>query len=89
MPTSALQPWEDDSGAVQRERDVRRRVLKIFNATADDFATSAAHDDYLETIEEIVANLVAGTDVPATNARLAAHRAANEASIGAAAARRA
>lgn len=85
MPTSALQPWEDDSGAVQRERDVRRRVLKIFNATADDFATSAAHDDYLETIEEIVANLVAGTDVPATNARLAAHRAANEASIGAAA----
>ncbi|KAK1864516.1 hypothetical protein I4F81_007062 [Pyropia yezoensis] len=81
--------FQDDSGAVQRERDVRRRVLKIFNATADDFATSAAHDDYLETIEEIVANLVAGTDVPATNARLAAHRAANEASIGAAAARRA
>lgn len=48
--------------AVEREVDVRRRVLQILNKTKDDFTNPRDWDDYLESIEDITFSIISGTD---------------------------
>ncbi|KAL7637477.1 UNVERIFIED_CONTAM: hypothetical protein RMT77_012205 [Armadillidium vulgare] len=51
-----VQVFEDPS--VEKEIDVRRKVMKIFVKQEEDFETSNEWNEYLEEIEEIVYSLV-------------------------------
>ena len=66
---------------VERESAIRRRVLRVFNKTEEDFETEEEYNDYLEMVEELIDNLVHGRDVSETNARIAAYRERHAASI--------
>jgi hypothetical protein len=66
---------------IEREVDVRKRVMAILNRGEDEFETKRAWDDFLELREEMVMNLALGTDVAATNRKLKAYEQANAASI--------
>ncbi|XP_066954937.1 CDK-activating kinase assembly factor MAT1 isoform X2 [Macrobrachium rosenbergii] len=50
-----VQVFEDP--LVEKEIDIRRKVMKIYNKFEEDFETTAEYDDYLEEIEQIVYNL--------------------------------
>ncbi|KAK2865025.1 hypothetical protein FQN49_003988 [Arthroderma sp. PD_2] len=67
--------------AVEREVDIRKRVMGILNRREDEFDNKRAWDDFLEQREEIIANLVYETDVAKTEAQLSQYSAANSASI--------
>ncbi|KAL1850851.1 TFIIH/NER complex subunit [Paecilomyces lecythidis] len=66
---------------VEREVDIRRRVMQILNRREEEFATKRAWDDFLEQREEIIANLVSGIDVAKTEADLQKYAAENMHSI--------
>ncbi|KAI1932218.1 TFIIH/NER complex subunit [Ophidiomyces ophidiicola] len=66
---------------VEREVDIRKRVMGILNRREEEFDGKRAWDDFLEQREEMIANLVYGTDVAKTEAQLAEYSAANAASI--------
>jgi CDK-activating kinase assembly factor MAT1 len=67
---------------VEREVDVRKRVAKIFNKRADEFATQREWDDYLEKVEEMIFSLTnAGNDKDKAEARLLEYEAANKEAI--------
>ncbi|KAB2110770.1 hypothetical protein AG0111_0g2159 [Alternaria gaisen] len=55
---------------VEREVDLRKKVMKIMNKTEDDFETLRDYNDYLEQVEEINWNLILSIDVDATWAKL-------------------
>lgn len=59
-----LRLFEDD--LVEKEIDVRRKILKDFNKKEEDFDTPAEYDNYLEQIETIIFNLTNGVDVEET-----------------------
>jgi len=59
-----LQIFEDP--VVEKEIDIRRKVLRDFNKKEDDFASLREYNDYLETIETIVFNLANNTEVETT-----------------------
>ncbi|EFQ90471.1 hypothetical protein P3342_012434 [Pyrenophora teres f. teres] len=60
-----------DDLKVEREVDLRKKVMKIMNKKEDDFETLRDYNDYLEQVEEITWNLILNTDVEATNNKLA------------------
>ncbi|EFW15109.1 TFIIH/NER complex subunit [Coccidioides posadasii str. Silveira] len=66
---------------VEREVDIRKRVMGILNRREEEFDSKRAWDDFLEQREEIITNLVYGTDVAKTEAQLAEYAAQNAASI--------
>lgn len=49
--------------AVEREVDVRRRVGAVFNRRQEEFKTLRDWNNYLEQIEELVFDIVQGTDI--------------------------
>ncbi|KAI4614204.1 uncharacterized protein J4E87_009601 [Alternaria ethzedia] len=55
---------------VEREVDLRKKVMKIMNKTEDDFESLRDYNDYLEQVEEINWNLILNIDVDATWAKL-------------------
>ncbi|XP_005099251.1 CDK-activating kinase assembly factor MAT1 [Aplysia californica] len=59
-----LQIFED--AVVEKEIDIRKRVLRDFNKKEEDFPGLKEYNDYLETIETIVFNLSNQIDVDAT-----------------------
>lgn len=66
----------------EREKEIRRKLARIFNKTATDFGgDTAAYNDYLETVETYVANLAGGIDVERTEAAIRAYASANATSI--------
>lgn len=66
----------------EREKEIRRKLARIFNKTAADFAgDAAAYNDYLESVETYVANLAGGVDVERTEAAIRAYASANATSI--------
>ncbi|EZG08974.1 CDK-activating kinase assembly factor MAT1 [Trichophyton rubrum CBS 735.88] len=67
--------------AVEREVDIRKRVMGILNRREEEFDNKRAWDDFLEQREEIIANLVNDIDVAKTEAQLAQYSAENSASI--------
>ncbi|KZO99370.1 CDK-activating kinase assembly factor [Calocera viscosa TUFC12733] len=66
---------------VEKEVSVRRRIAREFNKKVEDFPDRKSYDDYLEEVEDITFNLINGIDIPQTEARIAAFRAANAALI--------
>ena len=43
---------------VEKETEIRKQVLKIYNLRRNDFATAEEYDEYLETIEDLIFVLV-------------------------------
>ncbi|EEH07359.1 CDK-activating kinase assembly factor MAT1 [Histoplasma capsulatum G186AR] len=66
---------------VEREVDVRKRVMQILNRREDEFDNKLAYDNFLEQREDIITNLVSGIDVAKTEAQLSQYAAANSKSI--------
>ncbi|XP_054159822.1 CDK-activating kinase assembly factor MAT1-like [Oppia nitens] len=60
-----LQLFEDH--LVEKEVDIRKRILKDFNKKQEDFASLEEFNNYLELIETIVFNLTNDVDILATN----------------------
>ncbi|EYE99779.1 TFIIH/NER complex subunit TFB3 [Aspergillus ruber CBS 135680] len=73
------QTFEDIN--VEREVDIRRRVMQILNRREEEFDSKRAWDDFLEQREEIIANLVTRTDVSKTESDLQAYASENVRSI--------
>ncbi|KAJ8872810.1 hypothetical protein PR048_026426 [Dryococelus australis] len=63
-----VQLFEDSM--VEKEVDIRKRVLRDFNKKEDDFRTLREFNDYLEEVETIIFNLVHSIDVVATNKKI-------------------
>ncbi|XP_014282532.1 CDK-activating kinase assembly factor MAT1 [Halyomorpha halys] len=74
-----VQLFEDPN--VEKEVDIRKRVLRDFNKKEDDFATLEEYNDYLEQVEEIIHNLVNGIDTFETNRRIEQYKKENRESI--------
>ncbi|PYI03744.1 CDK-activating kinase assembly factor MAT1 [Aspergillus sclerotiicarbonarius CBS 121057] len=73
------QTFEDIN--VEREVDIRRRVMQVLNRREEEFDSKRAYDDFLEQREEIIANLVHGTDVAKTESDLQRYASENMRSI--------
>ncbi|CAF4941433.1 unnamed protein product [Pieris macdunnoughi] len=63
-----VQLFEDSM--VEKEIDIRKRILKDFNKKEEDFATIREYNDYLEDIESIIFNLVNNIDIINTNKKI-------------------
>ncbi|PVD26658.1 hypothetical protein C0Q70_14336 [Pomacea canaliculata] len=59
-----LQVFED--ATVEKEVDIRKRILRDFNKKEEDFPDLRSYNDYLEMIETVVFNLTNGVDVEST-----------------------
>ncbi|OKL56375.1 hypothetical protein UA08_08270 [Talaromyces atroroseus] len=73
------QTFEDIS--VEREVDIRKRVMGILNRREDEFDSKLDWDNFLEQRETMIMNLVTGTDVAKTEADLRKYEASNLDSI--------
>ena len=62
---------------VEREVDIRKRILKDYNKTEEDFGTLREYNDYLEEIEEIIFNFASNIDVEETKAKVEAYKKEN------------
>ncbi|CAD7015359.1 CDK-activating kinase assembly factor MAT1 [Ceratitis capitata] len=67
-----VQLFEDPM--VEKEVDIRKRVLRDYNKKEEDFATLEEFNDYLEEIETIIYNLCNNIDIIGTNKRIEAYR---------------
>jgi len=74
-----LQLFED--AAVDKEVDIRRRILKDFNKHEEDFETLREFNDYLEMVEDIIFNLTNNIDILETNKMISAYKEANKETI--------
>lgn len=70
-----MQLFEDSQ--VEKEVDIRRRVLRDFNKKEEDFATLREYNDYLEEVESIIYNLVNNIDQLETNKKIEKFRKEN------------
>lgn len=70
----------EDTG-VDKEVDVRKQMMKIFNKQETDFSSLREYNDYLEEIEVIIDSLLTGVNIEETKAKVAAYKAENEALI--------
>jgi CDK-activating kinase assembly factor MAT1 len=66
------QQFEDPM--VEREVDIRKKVLQDYNQLEGDFPSLQAYNDYLEEVETIVYNLCNGVDVEATREKMERYR---------------
>lgn len=66
---------------VEKEVDIRKRILRDFNKKEEDFATQREYDDYLEEIEDIIYNLSNNIDVMETNKRIEQYKRENKEQI--------
>ncbi|KAI1301689.1 CDK-activating kinase assembly factor MAT1 [Halotydeus destructor] len=63
---------------VEKEVDIRKKILKDFNKREDDFATLREYNDYLEEIETIVYNLTYDIDADATKRKVEQYKKENQ-----------
>ncbi|KAH9524439.1 CDK-activating kinase assembly factor MAT1 [Bulinus truncatus] len=77
--TFRLQIFEDAS--VEKEIDIRKRVLRDFNKKEEDFSSLQEYNDYLEMIETIVFNLTNHQDVEATKKMIDQYKKENKEQI--------
>ncbi|RLW10256.1 hypothetical protein DV515_00001856 [Chloebia gouldiae] len=63
-----VQLFEDP--AVDKEVEIRKKVLKIYNKREEDFPTLDEYNDFLEEIEEIVFNLTNNVDLENTKKKM-------------------
>nr|CAG4641135.1 EOG090X0BPM [Eulimnadia texana] len=71
-----VQLFEDS--LVDKEVDIRKRILKDFNKKQEDFATLREYNDYLEEVETIIFNLVNNIDIVSTNKRIEQYKKENK-----------
>ncbi|CAG4965944.1 CDK-activating kinase assembly factor MAT1 [Colias croceus] len=71
-----VQLFED--AMVEKEMDIRKRILKDFNKKEEDFATLREYNDYLEDIESIIYNLVNNIDILNTNKKIEQYKKDNK-----------
>lgn len=74
-----VQLFEDPM--VEKEIDIRKRVLRDFNKKEEEFATLKEYNDYLEEIETIVFNLANNIDVIETNKKIEQYKRDNREQI--------
>ncbi|KAK0210338.1 CDK-activating kinase assembly factor MAT1-domain-containing protein [Desarmillaria ectypa] len=77
----AFTPQTFEDLGVEKEVAIRRRIAKEFNKRREDFDDLRSYNDYLEEVEDIAFNLINNIDVPETERRIAAYKAANAALI--------
>ncbi len=70
-----LQLFED--ATIDKEVDIRRRILRDFCKTQDDFGTLREYNDYLEMVEDFIFNLANDIDVEDTRRRIQEYKEAN------------
>uniref|UniRef100_A0A8C5RT45 MNAT1 component of CDK activating kinase n=1 Tax=Laticauda laticaudata TaxID=8630 RepID=A0A8C5RT45_LATLA len=71
-----VQLFEDP--AVDKEVEIRKKVLKIYNKREDDFPNLAEYNDFLEEVEEIVFNLTNNVDVEDTRKKMEIYQKENK-----------
>ena len=71
-----LQLFEDS--LVDKEVDIRRRILRDFNKKEEDFDTLGEYNDYLEMVEDVIFNLSNNLDILETNKRIAEYKEKNK-----------
>ncbi|XP_035231476.1 CDK-activating kinase assembly factor MAT1-like [Stegodyphus dumicola] len=74
-----VQIFEDSS--VEKELDIRRRILKDFNKKEEDFKTLREYNDYLEDVETIIFNLSNNIDVDSTKRKIDQYKKENKTQI--------
>lgn len=62
---------------VEKELEIRKRILKDFNKKEEDFPTLEEWNAYLEEIEEIIFNLCNNIDILETNKRIEQYKKEN------------
>ena len=62
---------------VEKEINIRRDIYSTLHREEDEFVSKRAYDDFLETREMFVMNLLLGTDAPATRRKLHEYKEAN------------
>ncbi|KAK6307311.1 hypothetical protein J4Q44_G00224590 [Coregonus suidteri] len=70
-----MQLFEDP--AVDKEVEIRKKVLKVYNKRDFDFSSLREYNDYLEQVEEIVYNLTINLEVEGTKQTMEAYQRAN------------
>jgi len=73
------QQFEDSK--VEREVDIRKRIVKIYNQREEDFESLKDYNDYLEEIETIIFNLANKVDEDETKRRVEAYKKENDKQI--------
>uniref|UniRef100_A0A1A8J0D3 CDK-activating kinase assembly factor MAT1 n=1 Tax=Nothobranchius kuhntae TaxID=321403 RepID=A0A1A8J0D3_NOTKU len=63
-----VQLFED--ATIDKEVEIRKKVMKIYNKREFDFPSLREYNDYLEQVEDIVYNLTNNTDVENTKLRM-------------------
>jgi len=63
-----IQLFED--GTVEKDVDIRKKVLKDFNKKEEDFDSLEEYNDYLELVEDIIYNLTNNINVEATKKKI-------------------
>lgn len=74
-----VQLFEDS--AVEKEVDIRKRILRDFNKKEEDFDSLSEYNNYLEEIETIIYNLTHDIDVVNTNKRIEQYKRDNREQI--------
>jgi len=74
-----LQLFEDAS--VDKEVDIRRRILKDFNKQEEDFESLREYNDYLEMVEDIIFNLTNNLEILETNKKIQQYKEENKDNI--------
>lgn len=62
---------------VEKEVDIRKRILKDYNKKEEDFESLDAYNQYLEDVETIIFNLANDVDVEETKKRIEAYKKEN------------
>uniref|UniRef100_A0A1B0GK57 Uncharacterized protein n=1 Tax=Lutzomyia longipalpis TaxID=7200 RepID=A0A1B0GK57_LUTLO len=62
---------------VEKEVNIRKRILRDYNKKEDDFETLEEYNDYLEEIETIIFNLSNDIDIVNTNKRIEQYKKEN------------
>ena len=63
---------------VEKEIEIRKRVLRDYNKKEEDFESLRDYDDYLEEIETIIYNLANNIDVLETNKKIEQYKRENK-----------
>ena len=66
---------------MDKEVDIRRRILKDFNKQEEDFESLREYNDYLEMVEDIIFNLTNNLDILETNKKIQQYKDENKDNI--------
>ncbi|KAK6183579.1 hypothetical protein SNE40_011033 [Patella caerulea] len=70
-----------EDAQVEKEIDIRKKILKDYNKKEEDFDTLREYNDYLEMIETIIYNLANGIDVEDTRRQVDSYKKENKDAI--------